>query len=73
MNFFIELENVILKNFNCFFLEYETPTGRVNNGVCTKWLQPMIPNENTEAWLLLRSMVILPLHWQKSYNSKFIH
>lgn len=27
-------------------IEYETPTGRTNNGVCTKWLQPMIPDEN---------------------------
>merc|ERR1712203_581375 len=27
-------------------IEYETPTGRTNNGVCTKWLQPMIPDDN---------------------------
>jgi len=27
-------------------VEYETPTGRTNNGVCTKWLQPMIPDDN---------------------------
>ena len=27
------------------FSEYKTPTGRTNNGVCTKWLQPMIPDE----------------------------
>ena len=24
-------------------IEYETKTGRQNNGVCTKWLKPMIP------------------------------
>ena len=26
-------------------VEYDTPTGRRNNGVCTKWLQPMIPED----------------------------
>ena len=37
-----------LKFYNLFFSssEYETPTGRTNNGVATKWLQPMIPDEN---------------------------
>jgi len=27
-------------------IEYETPTGRRNNGVCTKWMQPMIPGDD---------------------------
>jgi len=27
-------------------IEYETSTGRTNNGVCTKWLQPMKPDDN---------------------------
>jgi len=27
-------------------IEYETPTGRKNNGVCTKWMQPMIPGDD---------------------------
>ena len=27
-------------------LEISLPTGRTNNGVCTKWLQPMIPDDN---------------------------
>jgi len=29
-------------------VEYDTPTGRRNNGVCTKWLQPMIPIDGNE-------------------------
>merc|ERR1719474_53406 len=27
-------------------IEYETKTGRQNNGVCTKWMQPMIPGDD---------------------------
>ena len=27
-------------------LKISLPTGRTNNGVCTKWLQPMIPDDN---------------------------
>ena len=27
-------------------LKKSLPTGRTNNGVCTKWLQPMIPDDN---------------------------
>jgi len=29
-------------------VEYDTPTGRRNNGVCTKWMQPMIPGAEEE-------------------------
>ena len=37
-----------LREINAFLFssEYETSTGRTNNGVCTKWLQPMKPDDN---------------------------
>jgi NADPH-ferrihemoprotein reductase len=28
-------------------IEYQTPSGRTNKGVCTTWLQPMLPVEDT--------------------------
>ena len=32
-------------------VEYDTPTGRRNKGVATKWLEPMVPTSETEVYI----------------------